>query len=205
MKQNTSISDRIKILRKELKLNQKEFSHAIGIRQSTLSSYETGTITPSSDVLLEIAKKFNVSMDWLFGLSDNKIKISTISDIINILFQINESNELHFEFDVNNKKIDESSSTDNKWYAGIRFYGHDAEHPMNADICNFISSFQENRESLESYFTSKEVFEIWKQQSLDYYKSLPLTHKEIEELDYETRIQKRDELLDKKFSKKEEK
>ena len=80
--QESSISEKIKELRTDLKMNQKNFSAAIGIRQSTLSSYENGVVTPSNDVLLTIAQKFHVSLDWLFGLSENKVQISTLSDIL---------------------------------------------------------------------------------------------------------------------------
>ena len=54
--QESSISEKIKELRTDLKMNQKNFSAAIGIRQSTLSSYENGVVTPSNDVLLTIAQ-----------------------------------------------------------------------------------------------------------------------------------------------------
>lgn len=87
--QESSISEKIKELRTDLKMNQKNFSAAIGIRQSTLSSYENGVVTPSNDVLLTIAQKFHVSLDWLFGLSENKVQISTLSDIIWVLLQMN--------------------------------------------------------------------------------------------------------------------
>ena len=80
--QESSISEKIKELRTDLKMNQKNFSAAIGIRQSTLSSYENGVVTPSNDVLLTIAQKF--------GLSENKVQISTLSDIIWVLLQMNE-------------------------------------------------------------------------------------------------------------------
>ncbi len=101
--QESSISEKIKELRTDLKMNQKNFSAAIGIRQSTLSSYENGVVTPSNDVLLTIAQKFHVSLDWLFGLSENKVQISTLSDILWVLLQMNESNELRYELDINNK------------------------------------------------------------------------------------------------------
>ena len=72
-------------------------------------------------------------------------------------------------------------------------------------MCNFLADLQENRESLESYFTGKDMFEMRKKQTLEYYTSKPVTHKEIEELDFETRIRKRDELLTQKFSNNEQK
>ena len=66
-----------------------------------------------------------------------------------------------------------------------------------------LADLQENRESLESYFTGKDMYDMWKKQTLEYYTVKPVTHKEIEELDFETRIRKRDELLAKKFSNNE--
>ena len=203
--QESSISEKIKELRTDLKMNQKNFSAAIGIRQSTLSSYENGVVTPSNDVLLTIAQKFHVSLDWLFGLSENKVQISTLSDILWVLLQMNESNELRYELDINNKLPGDIETETQKWYAGLRFYGNDPEHSLNADMCNFLADLQENRESLESYFTGKDMFDMWKKQTLEYYTSKPVTHKEIEELDFETRIRKRDELLTQKFSNNEQK
>ena len=120
-------------------MNQKNFSAAIGIRQSTLSSYENGVVTPSNDVLLTIAQKFHVSLDWLFGLSENKVQISTLSDILWVLLQMNESNELRYELDINNKLPGDIETETQKWYAGLRFYGNNPEHSLNADMCNFLA------------------------------------------------------------------
>ena len=133
--QESSISEKIKELRTDLKMNQKNFSAAIGIRQSTLSSYENGVVTPSNDVLLTIAQKFHVSLDWLFGLSENKVQISTLSDILWVLLQMNESNELRYELDINNKLPGDIETETQKWYAGLRFYGNNPEHSLNADMC----------------------------------------------------------------------
>ena len=203
--QESSISEKIKELRTDLKMNQKNFSTAIGIRQSTLSSYENGVVTPSNEVLLTIAQKFHVSLDWLFGLSENKIQISTLSDVILVLLQMNESNELRYELDINNKLPGDIETATQRWYAGLRFYGNDPEHSLNADMCNFLADLQENRESLESYFTGKDMYDMWKKKTLEYYTAKPVTHKELEDLDFETRIHKRDELLAQKFSNNEQK
>ena len=203
--QKSSISEKIKELRTNLEMNQKNFSAAIGIRQSTLSSYENGIVTPSNEVLLTIAQKFHVSLDWLFGLSENKIQISTLSDVILVLLQMNESNELRYELEINNILPNDLETETQKWYAGIRFYGNDPKHSLNADMCNFLADLQENRESLESYFTGKDMFDMWKKQTLEYYSTRSITHKEIESLDFETRIRKRDELLERKFSNNEQK
>ena len=54
----------------------------------------------------------------------------------------------------------------------------------------FLQIYKENRESLESDFTGKDMYDMWKKQTLEYYTAKPVTHKEIEELDFETRIRK---------------
>ena len=92
-----------------------------------------------------------------FGLSENKVQISTLSDIIWVLLQMNESNELRYELDINNKLPGDIETETQKWYAGLRFYGNDPEHSLNADMCNFLADLQENRESLESYSSSVAV------------------------------------------------
>ncbi len=60
---------------KELRLNnnvmQKEMSETIGIAPRTLRGYEGGTREPNIDKLIEIADYFDVSLDYLVGRSDN--------------------------------------------------------------------------------------------------------------------------------------
>ena len=60
---------RIKQLRGELTM--KEFGHKIDEKVSTISAWENGNIIPSSSKLVTIAKAFNVSVDYLLGLTDN--------------------------------------------------------------------------------------------------------------------------------------
>lgn len=59
------IKDRIKQLRKELRLTQEEFADKAGMKRSTLSKYENGENMPSAAVFALICKEFNVSETWL--------------------------------------------------------------------------------------------------------------------------------------------
>lgn len=70
-----TIGDRIKFLRTSAKLNQEEFGKQFGLVKSTVSLYENGKSTPDDETKMKICKKYNVSMDWLYGL----INVSTIS------------------------------------------------------------------------------------------------------------------------------
>ena len=46
-------------------LTQDEFAHELGVSQSQLSKYERGLVPPAADVLLQLKRKFGVSIDWL--------------------------------------------------------------------------------------------------------------------------------------------
>lgn len=56
---------RLKELRKFLGLNQAEFGERLGIKQSTVTGYETGSRSLSDAVILSICREFHVSEEWL--------------------------------------------------------------------------------------------------------------------------------------------
>jgi transcriptional regulator with XRE-family HTH domain len=58
-------NQRIKIIRKVLKLSQNDFSKAIGITQSALSHYESGANSISLGVLQNIRKVYKINLNWL--------------------------------------------------------------------------------------------------------------------------------------------
>ncbi len=66
------ISERIKQLRENTKMNKKDFAAFLGVKYTTYNNYETGAREPSSDFLILISKKFNISIDYLMGLSEDK-------------------------------------------------------------------------------------------------------------------------------------
>ena len=90
---------------------------------------------------------------------------------------------------------------DNRWYANIKFYGNEKGHLYNADMCQFLASLNESRESFESYFTPKDMFDIWKKQKIADYSTLPVTKKVYEDIDNATRMKLRNEHLERQFKK----
>ncbi len=105
-------------------------------------------------------------MDWLFGISDNEFSLSSMGDIISFLLELNELKELRYELEINDKFFNDIETEDNRWYANIKFYGNEKGHLYNADMCQFLASLNESRESFESYFTPKDMFDIWKKQKI---------------------------------------
>ena len=67
-----SFGTRLRGLRKEYKMSQAELSKYTKIGQSTIVEYERDSVNPGSDNLIEIAKVFNVSLDYLLGLTEVK-------------------------------------------------------------------------------------------------------------------------------------
>lgn len=65
-----TIGERIKALRTAVNLNQEEFGKQFGLVKSTVSLYENGKSTPDDETKKKICEKYNVSMDWLYGLTD---------------------------------------------------------------------------------------------------------------------------------------
>ena len=57
--------ERIRILRKQLGLNQTEFGARIGVKQTTIAGYERGASTPLDAVIAAICREFGVSERWL--------------------------------------------------------------------------------------------------------------------------------------------
>lgn len=66
------LAKRLKELRIENNYSQYEIADMIGIAQVTYSHYELGKRSVSIQNLVKIAQIYNVSVDYLLGLSDNK-------------------------------------------------------------------------------------------------------------------------------------
>lgn len=60
-----NIGERLRLLRKELNLNQKEFGDKLGLKVSTISGYEGSLRTPSNAIILSICQQYNVNEEWL--------------------------------------------------------------------------------------------------------------------------------------------
>ena len=61
---------RLKELRKEKKLSQQQMARYLNIKQQSYARYELNTSEPSFEMLVEIAKFFDISTDYLLGLTD---------------------------------------------------------------------------------------------------------------------------------------
>ncbi|MEG2822723.1 MAG: helix-turn-helix domain-containing protein [Lachnospiraceae bacterium] len=61
--------ERLRELREKSEMKQLEVSHLLHVSQSSYSYYELGKREPQTDTLIKIAEFFDVSTDYLLGLS----------------------------------------------------------------------------------------------------------------------------------------
>ncbi len=77
---STSVSSRLISLRKEKNLSQKEAALALGVSQALLSHYEKGIRECGLDFLCRASTFYDVSTDYLLGLTDNKMMSNALFD-----------------------------------------------------------------------------------------------------------------------------
>ncbi len=63
---------RIRELREDNDLTQKEVADYLHIRQNTYSQYETGARELPLNCLIALAKFYNTSTDYILGITDKK-------------------------------------------------------------------------------------------------------------------------------------
>nr|UVY66451.1 MAG: Putative transcription regulator [Bacteriophage sp.]UWG22343.1 MAG: Putative transcription regulator [Bacteriophage sp.]UWG77015.1 MAG: Putative transcription regulator [Bacteriophage sp.] len=65
-------------------LSQLAFAKILGISQQTIGSWETGRTSPDLETLIKIASFFNVSTDYLLGVTDVPTKNNVQSNLIKL-------------------------------------------------------------------------------------------------------------------------
>ncbi|WWR14698.1 helix-turn-helix transcriptional regulator [Lachnospiraceae bacterium JLR.KK008] len=68
-----NIGNRIKMLRTENNMTQKELSSKLGLTPKMVSFYETSQRMPPIDIILKLVTIFDVSSDYLLGLTNTNL------------------------------------------------------------------------------------------------------------------------------------
>ena len=75
-----SMSERLKELRNEKGVSQKEVARNLKTTDVTIGRYENGDREPKGDMLYSLAKYYDVSVDYILGYSDNKKPLTDLSE-----------------------------------------------------------------------------------------------------------------------------
>jgi len=104
-------STRIKLLREEKNVMQKDVSDIVGVSQSTYNLYENGKREPNFETLIKIAKYFNVTTDYLLGASECR---SAENDDINKRLGLSDEALKSIKYTYDNSKSNNPTSHFNK-------------------------------------------------------------------------------------------
>jgi len=88
-----SFGTRLKDLRNEHSLTQEEFAEKIFTDKRQISLYENDKILPSTETLINIAKTFNISVDYLLFDTVQKHKLISDSDFFQKLEELDKLTE----------------------------------------------------------------------------------------------------------------
>ena len=62
------LADKIRHIREQAGITQAELARKLGLTRSSVNSWEMGLSVPSTQYVIELAKLFDVSTDYLLGL-----------------------------------------------------------------------------------------------------------------------------------------
>ena len=94
-KNNNEINERIRALRKALKLKQADFGKQIGLTQTSLSMIERGANTLTDKNIRLICSVFNVSEEWLRTGDGNMFNDSPyIKELCDIISSLNSESQI---------------------------------------------------------------------------------------------------------------
>lgn len=84
------IADRIKFLRESNHLTQTALAKKLNVTRSAVNAWEMGISVPSTVLLVDIAKLFRVSTDYLLGINSTAtLDISLLNDTeIEIIYRL---------------------------------------------------------------------------------------------------------------------
>lgn len=155
--------ENLKKLRDEQGMNQADFGASVGVKKTTYSNYETGKTQPTSEFWITVAEKYQVSIDWLMGFSDDphRVKFTAPSALEQKYRALDEHGKkvIDFVLEAETERIAEQSTMNVIDFGTIRHYlyspaagpdgqvsGEDYEDiprtpdmPKNADYCLTVS------------------------------------------------------------------
>lgn len=134
-------SDRLKKLRNEANMTQTDLGKRINVTKSAISGYEKGIRTPDSETLKKIASVFDVTTDYLLGISDNR-NINTKG------FTLKEEKDM--------KKRIEDLRKDVKSQEGLLFDGEPMSDDAVDQLLDIIEFAEKQATKLNRRFTTKD-------------------------------------------------
>ncbi|GMO11424.1 MAG: hypothetical protein Ta2A_19840 [Treponemataceae bacterium] len=78
---DSSVNDRVAEIRFETKMSKKDFADYLGVSATVIGDIENGKIEPSKNLLLNVARKYAVSLNWLYLGVGEKSLVTAINTV----------------------------------------------------------------------------------------------------------------------------
>lgn len=75
-------SERLLLVLKEKEMSQRELAEKININETALSRYVNGSRKPRMDILVNIARALNVSVEYLTGKEEREIEYQEVKNVL---------------------------------------------------------------------------------------------------------------------------
>lgn len=145
-----SFSDRIRKLRQDMDITQSELANKLGITTTALSFFESGSRIPNIEVLRNMATIFNVSSDYLLGLSEKKetsSDLKTYADMIRHIIPLLEQSNIWYIW-----------LEDMPYNAGEQVHGLGTSDNI---ILDFLSDYEKMSELTNKNSVPGDLFQAW--------------------------------------------
>lgn len=85
------LADKIKSMREQCGMTQAELARKLGLTRSSINGWEMGLSVPSTQYIVELAKLFGVSTDYLLGVKQGAVlniddltekEVSVLTDLV---------------------------------------------------------------------------------------------------------------------------
>ena len=129
--------NRIKELRTEIKMSQKEFAKIFGIAQNTLSQYETGKREPDTGLLLKMSNYFCVTIDYLLGNSNIRNSETNLDNQKTLLPRLK---QLRTEKGVSQQTIADYLGITRQSYTNYELGNREADYVTLTKLANYFET-----------------------------------------------------------------
>lgn len=176
MKSIETFATRLKIVRLKTEKNQKDFANMVQSTAATISAYENATKNPSLEIVMNIAEKCNISIDWLCGLSEDmevKPEIKNYKDIAVRILELCGIDISPCKFELKQYEID---ITDVFGLIGESEYQYEwaLTLPENDKLLRFISTYKELNALYKDSRITQDVINTWLTGALEELKAVPI-------------------------------
>ena len=142
------IALRIKEARKKKNMDLKTLREAVGVSQSAMSHYSTGSTVPTLEVAAKLAETLGVSLDWLCGLTEeSETQRNTCGYVARLMLKAEKA-----------LVAGSSGCLRLSYYEGGNAY---AVQTDNRELMNFFSKKIKFEEMAKENDEAEEMFQAW--------------------------------------------